>query len=392
MIAIKKHVNLSIKFLFVLLLVTLNGFSQTKKTFTVVLDAGHGDNDPGAIGQIIQEKKINLSVVLLLGEMIEQNDPDVKVVYTRKTDVFIPLQERAQIANNAHADLFISIHTNANPNKAAYGAETYTLGLTKSKSNLDVAMRENSVILLESNYKEKYKGFDPQSVDSYIMFEFMQDKYIDKSISLASDIQQCFVRNAKRKDRGVRQAGFWVLHKTAMPSVLVELGYISNAEEERFLSSSQGQKQMADAIYSAFVKFKHEHEKKSGKLGQDVIPVNQVDLDISSNSEMSNQRPIQEIRIPLSISDSASLLKNDTPIYKIQLFASKQLVKNHADFKGLKVEYYVENGLYKYTYGNTTSFEEISKLRKEVLDKFKDAFIIAFKNGQKVSVQETLRK
>ena len=193
--AIKKRVTLSINIVFVLLLAALNVFPQSKKTFTVVLDAGHGGNDPGAIGQLIQEKKINLSVITLLGEIIEQNNPDVRVVYTRKTDVFIPLQERAQIANNAHADLFISIHTNANNNKEAFGAETYTLGLTKSKSNLDVAMRENSVILLESNYKEKYKGFDPQSVDSYIMFEFMQDKYIDKSIGIASDIQQYFVRN-----------------------------------------------------------------------------------------------------------------------------------------------------------------------------------------------------
>lgn len=391
MIAIKKRVTLSVKFLFVLLLAALSGFSQTKKTFTVVLDAGHGGNDPGAIGQIMQEKKINLSVVLLLGEMIERNNPDVKVVYTRKTDVFIPLQERAQIANNAHADLFVSIHVNASKNKEAFGTETYTLGLTKSKSNLDVAMRENSVILLESDYKEKYKGFDPQSVDSYIMFEFMQDKYIDKSIGIASDIQHYFVRNAKRKDRGVRQAGFWVLHKTAMPSVLVELGYISNSEEEKYLSTIEGQKQMADAIYLAFLKFKHEHEKKSSKLSQDII-VNQGDVGIGNDSGLSSEVSVQQNQAPSLIADSSSLLKSDMTVYRIQLFATKQLIKNQADFKGLKVEYYIENGLYKYTYGSTTSFEEISKLRKEILEKFKDAFIIAFKNGQKVSVQETLKK
>lgn len=238
-------------------------FSIDTPSFVVALDAGHGGHDPGAVGAKSYEKQINLGVILALGDLISKNNPDVKVVYTRKTDVYLTLQERADVANSAHADLFISVHTNANNNKTASGSETYTLGLTKSKSNLDVAMRENSVILLEDDYKVKYEGFNPKSVDSYIMFECIQDKYLDKSVQIASQIQKNFV-SAGRKDRGVRQAGFWVLHKTAMPSVLVELGYISNPEEEKFLASNEGQQKMASAIYDSFDKFKKEYERKSG--------------------------------------------------------------------------------------------------------------------------------
>ncbi len=221
-------------FLLFFCLLSMSSFSA-KKSFVVVLDAGHGGHDPGAVGAHIQEKQINLGVVLRLGELIEKNFDDVKVVYTRNSDEYITLQGRADIANNAHANLFISVHTNANNNKAAYGSETYTLGLTKSKSNLDVAMRENSVILLEDDYKVKYEGFNPKSVDSYIMFECIQDKFLDKSVQIAQDIQKNF-SGLGRKDRGVRQAGFWVLHKTAMPSVLIEVGYLSNPEEEAFFA------------------------------------------------------------------------------------------------------------------------------------------------------------
>lgn len=252
-------------FLFVLVFSTsfTSVFSIDSPSFVVVLDAGHGGHDPGAVGAKSHEKQINLGVIMALGDLISKNNPDVKIVYTRKTDVYLTLQERADVANSAHADLFISVHTNANNNKSASGSETYTLGLTKSKSNLDVAMRENAVILLEDDYKLKYEGFNPKSVDSYIMFECIQDKYLDKSVQIASQIQKNFV-NTGRKDRGVRQAGFWVLHKTAMPSVLVELGYISNPEEEAFLASKEGQFKMAKAIYDSFSQFKKEYERKSG--------------------------------------------------------------------------------------------------------------------------------
>ena len=221
--------------------------------FTVVIDAGHGGRDPGAMGQIAQEKNINLGVALKLGQKIAANFKDVKVLYTRKTDVFLTLQERANFVNQNSADLFICIHTNAAENRDVAGAETFTLGLDKLASNLDVAMRENSVMLLEEDYKTTYQGFDPNSVESYIMFEFMQDQYIDRSLSFASSVQEQFTRQYNRKDRGVRQAAFWVLHKSACPSVLIELGFITNKAEEQFLHSAKGQQTMADAIYDAFV-------------------------------------------------------------------------------------------------------------------------------------------
>lgn len=238
--------------------------TAVKKNFTVTLDAGHGGHDPGAIGKLTQEKKITLAVTLKLGKRIESENPDVKVVYTRKSDAYITLQGRADIANAAKSDLFLCIHVNANNNKAVDGCETYTLGLHKTQSNLDVAMRENSVIQLEDNYATKYSGFDPKSVDSYIMFEFMQDRYVEKSVWLAGEVEKQFA-SAGRRDRGVRQAGFWVLHKTAMPAVLIEIGYITNAEEEQFLNSEEGQQKMADAIYEAFLKFRKQYDEMSGR-------------------------------------------------------------------------------------------------------------------------------
>lgn len=249
---------------FFLTVLFAHSYAAEAPSFVVVIDAGHGGHDPGALGSSSQEKGINLAVALAFGQMIEKNDPNVKVIYTRKTDKYLTLQERADVANNAHADLFLCVHSNANNNPEATGAETYTLGLTKSKSNLDVAMRENSVILLEDDYKVKYEGFNPKSVDSYIMFECIQDKYLDKSVQIASDIQKSFA-DAGRKDRGVRQAGFWVLHKTAMPSILVEVGYITNPEEEHFLNSTVGQQKIATAIYTSFEKFRKEYARKSGK-------------------------------------------------------------------------------------------------------------------------------
>ena len=208
------------------------------KNFVVVIDAGHGGHDPGAIGRISKEKNINLNVALKLGKQIQKNCPDVKVVYTRTRDVFIPLNRRAEIANDAKADLFISIHTNALANnRTAKGASTWTLGLAKSDANLEVAKRENSVILYESDYKTRYAGFNPNSAESYIIFEFMQDKYMSQSVHLASLVQKHFRNTCRRVDRGVHQAGFLVLKASAMPSILVELGFISTPEEERYLNT-----------------------------------------------------------------------------------------------------------------------------------------------------------
>ncbi|MCF0160144.1 MAG: N-acetylmuramoyl-L-alanine amidase, partial [Bacteroidaceae bacterium] len=234
--------------------------NSTTKKFVVVIDAGHGGNDPGAVGKKAKEKTINLNTALKLGKLIEQQCKDVKVVYTRKTDVFIPLNKRAQIANNAKADLFISIHTNALPKgKITFGAETYTLGMARADENLEVAKKENSVILMEDDYKQTYKGFNPNSPESYIIFEFMQDKNMSQSINFAKKIQQQFKR-AGRTDKGVHQAGFLVLRETAMPSVLVELGYISTPKEESFLNSSDGTSKMANSIFQAFNEYRKNHE------------------------------------------------------------------------------------------------------------------------------------
>ena len=228
--------------------------------FTLVIDAGHGGKDPGAIGRFSREKNINLSVAKAFGQLVEKNCPDVEVIYTRKTDVFVPLARRAEIANQSQADLFVSIHTNAMPGRAvARGAETYTLGMARADENLEVAKRENSVILVEEDYKERYEGFDPTSAESYIIFELMQDQYMAQSVDFARLIQKEFRTTGGRADKGVHQAGFLVLRETSMPSVLVELGYISTHDEEAFLNSQNGIRKMSQSIYNAFRAYKRLH-------------------------------------------------------------------------------------------------------------------------------------
>lgn len=261
------------------------------KDFVVVIDAGHGGHDPGAVGKISKEKNINLNVALKLGNMIKKNCDDVKVIFTRTKDVFIPLNRRAEIANNAKADLFISIHTNALANnRTAKGASTWTLGLAKSDANLAVAQRENSVILYESDYKTRYAGFNPNSAESYIIFEFMQDKYMEQSVHLASLIQKQFRHTCKRVDRGVHQAGFLVLKASAMPSILVELGFISTPEEERYLNSEEGTGTLAKGIYRAFLTYKKEHEIRLTGVSRTIIP----DDEEMSENELAAQQPKEE--------------------------------------------------------------------------------------------------
>ncbi|MBN2767434.1 MAG: N-acetylmuramoyl-L-alanine amidase [Paludibacteraceae bacterium] len=390
---------------------------QAQKTnFTLVLDAGHGGHDPGAVGAIAREKDLNLNVILRLGALVEKNFKDVKVVYTRKTDKYLTLQQRADVVNSNHADLFISVHTNAAKSSAAYGAETFTLGLAKSKANLDVAMRENSVILLEDDYKAKYKGFDPNSVDSYIMFEFMQDKYIDKSIDLASNIQKQFVNYARRSDRGVRQAGFWVLHRSACPSVLIELGFISNKAEERYMASENGQKELATSIYNAFVRFKHDHDKKSGVAAfstdnKEILRSNDhAETDEPEQKPVADNKPVTDKSKPAendaqqvidnafannttSITSKNAQLNHDVPVFRVQILASgRKLNADAADFKGQKnTNYFVENGLYKYTVGSETDYNKISNIHKELRSRFPDCFIIAFVGDKKMSAKDALK-
>ncbi|MBO4642791.1 MAG: N-acetylmuramoyl-L-alanine amidase [Bacteroidaceae bacterium] len=231
--------------------------SLSAQAYTLVIDAGHGGKDPGAIGRKSKEKNINLAVALAFGKLVEQNCPDVKVIYTRKTDVFVELDERANIANRNKADLFVSIHVNSTAAKSGpQGTETYTLGMHRAADNLEVAKRENSVITLESNYEQKYEGFDPKSSESYIIFELMQDKNMEQSVNFAKLVQQQFKSTAGRVNKGVYQAGFLVLRATSMPSALIELGYINNVSEEAYLMSAAGQSAMAKSIYNAFKAYK----------------------------------------------------------------------------------------------------------------------------------------
>ena len=353
------------------------------KDFVVVIDAGHGGHDPGAIGKISKEKNINLKVALKLGNLIKQNCNDVKVVYTRSKDVFIPLDRRAEIANNAKADLFISIHTNALANnRTAKGASTWTLGLAKSDANLEVAKRENSVILYESDYQTRYAGFNPNSAESYIIFEFMQDKYMEQSVHLASLMQKQFRHTCKRLDRGVHQAGFLVLKASAMPSILIELGFISTPEEERYLNSETGATTMAKGIYHAFLNYKREHEIRLTGVSKTVIPTEQKEQDI----EKENDRPV-------TVQKVAESATNDNEItFKIQILtSSKPLAKNDKRLKGLKgVDYYKEKDIYKYTYGASGDYNKVLRTKRTITAKFKDAFIIAFRDGEKMNVNEAI--
>lgn len=356
---------------------------QAQKKFTIVIDAGHGGHDTGALGRISKEKNINLAIALKVGQLITDNYPDVKIVYTRKTDVFIPLQRRADIANENSADLFVSIHTNATKGSSASGTETYVLGLAKSASNLEVAMRENSVITLEDDYKVKYKGFDPNSIDSYIMFEFMQDRNLDKSLQMATFVESQFKR-ADRYSRGVRQAGFLVLHKTATPSVLVELGFISNPAEERYLNSDEGRLALSTSIFNAFESYKREFDKKNTYSNE--LPEKQTSLN-DSNQE---QRVTEQIKVEEKPLPALNNKNNNAVSFKIQLFAVEdKLSANHREFKGLKnVDYYKSGRLYIYTYGNETKYEKIESLRKSIAKKFPKAYITAFKGDEKISIAE----
>ena len=353
------------------------------KDFVVVIDAGHGGHDPGAIGKISKEKNINLNVALKVGNLIKNNCDDVKVIYTRSKDVFIPLDRRAEIANNAKADLFISIHTNALANnRTAKGASTWTLGLAKSDANLEVAKRENSVILYESDYQTRYAGFNPNSAESYIIFEFMQDKYMEQSVHLASLMQKQFRHTCKRLDRGVHQAGFLVLKASAMPSILIELGFISTPEEERYLNSETGATTMAKGIYHAFLNYKREHEIRLTGVSKTVIPTEQKEQDI----EKENDRPV-------TVQKVAESATNDNEItFKIQILtSSKPLAKNDKRLKGLKgVDYYKEKDIYKYTYGASGDYNKVLRTKRTITAKFKDAFIIAFRDGEKMNVNDAI--
>ncbi|MQO10686.1 N-acetylmuramoyl-L-alanine amidase [Prevotella copri] len=354
------------------------------KRFTLVIDPGHGGHDAGALGAISKEKNINLAVALRFGKYVEQNLPEVRVIYTRKTDVFIPLNERANIANRANADLFISVHTNALPaGKVARGFETYTLGMHRAKDNLDVAMRENSVISMEKDYQQRYQGFDPRSSESYIIFEFIQGKNMERSVELARMIQRSVCDGANRPDKGVHQAGFLVLRETSMPGCLIELGFITTPDEERLLNNDSRVDDIARGIYEAFAKYKNKYDKSVS------VPYRAKDSeDVNLPKIVPDQEPAPKTRV-VTRAEVA-----DAPVFKLQIFVgSRNLRKGDAHFKG-ETDYdsFQEGNLVKYTLGASTNYNEIYRLRKEKLDKFPEAFIIAFKNGQKYDVNQAIRE
>lgn len=367
------------------------------KKFVVVIDAGHGGHDPGAVGKISKEKNINLSVTLQLGKLINEQCSDTRVIYTRNKDVFIPLARRAEIANEAKADLFISIHTNSvGRNKSVQGASTWTLGLAKSDANLEVAKRENSVILYEDDYKTRYAGFNPNSAESYIIFEFMQDKYMSQSVHLASLVQKEFKQTGKRIDRGVHQAGFLVLKASAMPSILVELGFISNPTEERYLNSEVGKKALANSIFQAFLTYKEEQkmrleESKGGTLPE--VKLQQSTTSQPSSSTTSASATPQKTPVAAT-STQTQKATQQVPVFKVQILtSSKPLSPKDRQFKGLKsIDFYKENRLYKYTYGSSTNYNEILRIKKDISKRIKDAFIIAFKNGKKMDTATAIRE
>ena len=372
---------------------------EAARRFTLVIDAGHGGHDAGAVGSFSKEKNINLNTALAFGRYVERNCPDVNVVYTRKTDVFVPLHTRADIANKAKADLFISIHTNALPNnRSARGLETYTLGMHRAGDNLDVAKRENSVILVEKDYRERYQGFDPNSAESYIIFEFMQDNNMQRSVDLAKYVQRKVCSAAGRPDKGVKQAGFLVLRETSMPSCLIELGFISTPADEQLLNDEASVDNIARGIYQAFVDYRAKHDDgftvpyKAQEKTEPVIP-----SVFPKKKQEEETKPVKaEESMPAKAEESmpAKAEENtDAPLFKVQIFvADKKLKSSDARFKGEReTEYYQEGGMVKYTIGSSTNYNEILTLRKTLVAKFPDCFVIAFRNGEKMNINEAIR-
>jgi N-acetylmuramoyl-L-alanine amidase len=370
--------------IFIIICAASNPYPAGRKVRVVVLNAGHGGNDPGCHGNKHLEKEVALSITLKVGKYIEENLKDVKVVYTRKTDMFVPLTEIASHANKNNADLFICIHCNASVNKQVFGSETYVMGLHKTKGNLDVAKRENAAILYEEDYKKKYEGFDPNSDEANIIFNMYQNAFLEQSLSYASKVQNEFKKNKNLTDKGVKQAGFLVLWKTSMPSVLIETGFLTHAEEEKYLGSPKGQDQIAFAIYKAFKNYKAEVE------GYDAGPENEVRPKITEEQVEAFDEHMKEVPKPDSVKPTPVLIEQNL-VFKIQITNStKKIPLNSSKFQGLKnVEEFEENKTYKYFTGNfktmDEAFSEQRRLRKE---NYKDAFTVAFLNGKKISIKE----
>ena len=385
---------------FFLVVLSINAFSQTNSKFTIVLDAGHGGKDFGTIHHGFVEKKIALSVTLKVGKLLEKH-PDINIVYTRKTDVFIELKERANISNKADADLFVSIHCNGVKSHEPFGTETFVMGLTRNATNLEVAKKENSVITLETDYKVKYAGFDPNNPQSLVGLKILQEENLEQSITLASKIQDNFTNNLNRKNRGVKQAPIWVLDATVMPGVLVELGFLSNKTEGEYVNSEKGQDELAKAIADGIVKYKKEF------YGVYNNPGTTVKEEAEEKEEPKKEtKTVVQVDKPKTIDSTKNVVKPKTPpaitetvatngvVFKIQIaFSGTKLETVPSNFKGLSpISLTEDNGKYKYFYGNYSSYEVAKQQLQEAKSKgYDSAFIVAYVDGKKVTVQEALK-
>lgn len=422
--------------LFTMMMFAVSCMAASKK-FTLVIDPGHGGKDHGAIGVYSREKDLTLKFGLAFGKLVEQRCPDVKVIYTRKIDVFIPLVTRAEIANKNHADLFISVHINALAGgRKVRGVQTYTLGQGQNTGrkgiikNLEVAKRENSVILLEENYQQTYQGFDPTSPESNIMFEFIQDVNMQKSVELAKYMQQHICAATGLKDMGAHQNNLAVLRLSSMPGCLLELGFISTPEEELFMNAPQAADMYAIGIFNAFAQYKNRyHEgltvpykapkkvtptvpeivpqvykqkeetktKKAKRKSESTPVLSKKEEKKVEETTTTDSRPVTETSKPEVIAetrdDIPAPVNPDVPIFKVQILSSsRKIALNDDALKGLKgCEWYQEGTLWKYTYGSSTNYNEIRKLQKELTNRFPDAFIIAFKGGQRTNVNEAIQ-
>jgi len=423
MIKVQTH-NLALFLLIFSFLIIEMSFSTfangNEKQMVIIIDPGHGGKDPGAVSMGVREKDIVLGVGLKLGKLITENFSDVKVIYTRSTDVFVPLIDRSKIANKNKASLFISIHANTCGTPSIRGTETFTLGLHRTSENLDVAKKENSVILLEDNYTQTYEGFDPNSSESYIMFELTQDIYLDQSLSFADDIQRQFQSKSVSPNRGVKQAGFLVLRQSSMPSVLIETGFVSNQQEAKYLNSEEGQRATALSILEAFRKFKNRNStstiasgKKENKEVIAEIPAikrsdNTTKSDLPAMSNDSNLKSVnnlqkensQTIDSKRTVSDTKSEVKKEQPVaspvetklsesnnqyYCVQIGANTIPVDpTPSNFKGLrnvnrdKIDKY-----YRYYVGKESTLENAIVLLNQTKIKFPQAFIVSFIDGKR---------
>ena len=439
----------------VLLLMTIccvagMAYGAQNKTFTLVIDAGHGGHDSGALGAVSKEKNLTLKFALAFGRMVEQNCSDVKVIYTRKTDRFVELYRRAEIANQNKADLFISVHINALPKgRIARGFQTYTLGTSKRTGkntgvmqNLEVAKRENAVILLEKDYKQTYQGYDPNSPESNIMFEFIQDKNMENSVELAKYMQRYVCRATGRQDMGAQQDNLAVLRLSSMPGCLVELGFITTRDEEQYMISSAAEKEYAQGLFNAFMAYKQKYDKHSTIPYRPEPSSNEVEIpQLVPQSPSTEAKPVEPKTVeaepepevvplmtkpvveasqdtvggpsassgtavvaePKTVAESVEAkpvetkpveTKPSAPVFKVQILASSTKIKaGDARLQGLKnTDCYRDGGMYKYTVGASENYDEIYRLRKEIAQKFPEAFIVAFKDGNRMNVNEAIKE